>query len=143
MTAGLLSDRDRLRLASVHPLLVEKLTRVFQAMAETPLFVVQGVRTTEQQQADYAKGRPDNGPIVTECDGVKVKGPHQVHSDGYGYAADLAFLSTPERPLPFDPSWPWTELGEAIENEGLIWGGRFHFGDLDHAELPAQTEKAA
>jgi hypothetical protein len=134
----MLSDRDLKRLAGVHPLMQTKIADVFQAM-DVSMFVVQGVRSTAEQQADFAKV-----PKVTNCDGVKVKGPHQVHADGYGYAVDCAFVPTKDRPDPFDPAWPWDEYGDAVENEGLIWGGKFlHLGDKDHAELPIQNPKAA
>lgn len=106
------------------------------------MFVIQGVRTAEQQEADYLQGRDARHPgaIITYCDGTTHKGPHQTHSDGYGYAVDLAFVPTKEKADPFDPAWPWEDFGDALENHALIWGGRFHnghMGDKDHAELAA------
>ena len=143
-----LSLRDRSRLKGTHPALVRELEALasLQELEQVPIFIVQGLRTAQQQAAAYAQGRTAPGPgadrtrplgrIVTNCDGVRFLSPHQPKPDGLGYAADFAFVPTDERRDPFDPAWPWEELGERLEARGLIWGGRFHFADLDHAELP-------
>lgn len=62
-----------------------------EAIKDTPIdfTVTDGVRTTAQQQALYAKGRTAKGSIVTNADGVKNRSNHQVKADGYGYAIDL------------------------------------------------------
>ncbi|MDR2824734.1 MAG: M15 family metallopeptidase [Prevotellaceae bacterium] len=80
--------RTQQNLKGIHPALVQVVTRALQISA-TPFIVTDGVRTTAQQQALYAKGRTAPGSIVTQCDGVRNKSPHQVHSDGYGYAVDM------------------------------------------------------
>jgi peptidoglycan L-alanyl-D-glutamate endopeptidase CwlK len=72
----------------VHPLLVQVIKRALE-ISDTPFIVTDGVRTTAQQQALYAKGRTQPGAIVTQCDGIKNKSPHQIKSDGFGYAVDL------------------------------------------------------
>lgn len=130
-----MTDRDRQRLVGVHPKLIADLEVVF-ADAEvdgTPMFVVVGVRTAYEQGVLWAQGRTTKGPIVTNCNGVKFKSPHQVRADGFGYAVDCAFISA----QPFDPRHPWEAYGERLEELGLVWGGRFHHPiDLDHAELP-------
>ena len=129
-----MTPRDQQRLVGIHPMLVQAISRVLDEMdAEgTPMFVVQGIRSTEQQQVDYAKGRTTPGSIVTNCDGVTHKSPHQVHDDGLGYAVDCAFIG----PQPFDTRWPWELFGSKLEEYGIVWGGRFHHPvDKDHAEL--------
>lgn len=133
-----LSSRDLQRLAGVHPMLIAHLDAIFDEMSAepAPMFVVVGVRTAEQQAADYAKGRTATGPIVTMCDGVTTRSAHQVRADGFGHAVDCAFVSL----QPFDPRHPWKLFGEKLEARGLIWGGRFsHPVDLDHAEMPEAT----
>ena len=96
------------------------------------MFVVQGVRTTAEQKALYAQGRTAPGAIVTYCDGVVHPSNHQPRADGLGHAVDCAFLGAG----PFGDQQPWELYGEAVEAEGLIWGGRFHgLVDRPHAEL--------
>jgi hypothetical protein len=129
-----MTARDEQRLTGIHPILAQTIRRVFDEMdaEKKPMFVVMGIRSTEEQKALYAKGRTAPGDIVTNCDGVKFKSPHQVHEDGFGYAVDCAFIG----PQPFDPRWPWELYGSKLEDYGIIWGGRFHHPvDKDHAEL--------
>lgn len=139
-----MSPRDEQRLAGCHPQLIAAVEAICEAL---PVFVVVGVRTTAQQQAEWAQGRTVPGPdatpmnplgrIVTHCDGILHKGDHQVQADTFGHAADLAFLPTAQRPNPFDARWPWPDLGASAESKGLRWGGRFKgLADLDHVELP-------
>lgn len=75
-------------LKGIHPDLVKVMKA---AIVNTPVdfTITDGVRTTAQQQALYAKGRTKPGGIVTNADGVKNKSNHQVKSDGYCYAVDL------------------------------------------------------
>lgn len=128
------SLRDSTRLDRVHPELVRRLETIFAAQqaAGTPMFVVMGVRTVQQQAALYAQGRTLPGRIVTFCDGIVHKSDHQPKLDGYGHAADCAFLGT----SPFADSEPWESYGLLVEAQGLIWGGRWnHPHDSPHAEL--------
>lgn len=77
--------RSKANLEGIHPLLVEiahKVVRIFD------IAIVQGVRTTQEQQDLYAKGRTEPGDIVTHLDGLKKKSNHQMKSDGLGYAID-------------------------------------------------------
>lgn len=125
---------DRRKLDGVHPDLVTALEEVFDEMDAEPaqMFVVMGTRTAEQQAKLYAQGRTEPGNIVTNCDGVKHRSPHQPHDDGFGYAVDCAFIGS----QPFDQRHPWELFGEKLEARGIVWGGRFsHPVDLDHAEL--------
>lgn len=82
------SSRSRAALVGVHPRLI-KLMEV--AIVSTPqdFTITDGVRSTAQQQALYAKGRTKPGGIVTNADGIKGKSNHQVKSDGHGWAVDL------------------------------------------------------
>lgn len=85
---AVLGNRSLQSLQGIHPDLV----RVMQeAIKETPIdfTITDGVRTTAQQKALYAKGRTAPGGIVTNADGVKKKSNHQVKTDGYCYAVDL------------------------------------------------------
>ena len=97
------------------------------------MFVTQGVRTLQQQQALYAQGRTTKGPIVTHCDGVHSKSNHQVQADGFGHAVDCAFKDA----QPFLESHPWATYGSNAKLLGLRWGGDFStIVDKPHIELP-------
>jgi peptidoglycan L-alanyl-D-glutamate endopeptidase CwlK len=137
-----MTDHDRVKLDGVHPDLVARLHRVLLAMeaAGFPMLVTDGVRTSEQQKALFAKGRTAPGPVVTNANGMpKDKGGtgvsnHQPKVDGFGHAADCAFLVNGR------PSWdarlPWKCYGELAKAVGLKWGGEWTFVDLPHVELP-------
>lgn len=136
-----MTTRDRQRLVGVHPDLVLALERIFDELdaEHAPLFVVSGLRTLAEQQAEYAKGRTVPGQIVTMKDGVVHTSNHQAREvDGVmvGCAVDCAFIS----PQPFDPRHPWETYGRAVEAAGLVWGGRWKMVDCPHAELPARYE---
>lgn len=98
-----------------------------------PMMVVQGVRTTEQQQVLFAQGRTTPGPIVTYCDGIKYPSNHQLKPDGWGHAVDIAFQ------VDGKPSWdaklPWHSFGLIVRQAGCRWGGDFSHPDLDHVEM--------
>lgn len=75
-------------LSGIHPNLVKVMKESIKA---TPVdfTITDGVRSTKEQQALYAKGRTTKGEIVTKVDGVKQKSNHQAKADGFGYAVDL------------------------------------------------------
>lgn len=124
----------------LHPDLVEKIQIVLAVMtrAGSPMRIVQGVRTVEQQQILYARGRTTKGPKVTNCDGVRVKSNHQPQSDGWGHAVDCAFLGAE----PFAEEHPWSLYGDVAKDAGLVWGGDFKsLPDRPHVELPKPDPK--
>lgn len=130
----MMSTRDHERLVGVHPALVEVVTRILasQEAAGVPMFVVQGLRTTVQQQALYARGRTTPGRIVTMKDGILHRSNHQPHADGYGHAVDCAFVGGD----PFSTKHNWEAYGQLAEDAGLRWGGRWsHPSDSPHVEL--------
>ena len=75
-------------LKGIHPDLVKVMTEAIKT-SSIDFTITDGLRTTAQQQALYAKGRTTAGSKVTNADGVKNKSNHQAKSDGYGYAIDL------------------------------------------------------
>lgn len=124
-------------LDGVHPELKTKIFAVLQAMEILgfPMLVFEGVRTAKRQNELYQQGRTKPGRKVTNCDGYKIIGPHQLRADNYGHAVDCVFIDGGK------PSWddefPWTLYGEAVKSQGLKWGGDFQSlkGDFAHAEL--------
>ncbi len=134
------------KLDGLHPKLVEKLQRLIAAMTALgyPMQIVQGLRTAEYQQGLYAQGRTKPGKIVTNCDGIKLKSNHQAASDGFGHAADLAFVDDPRTPA--NETWNeelWQRVGPAYgacaKAVGLVWGGDWKsIVDRPHVELPKE-----
>jgi peptidoglycan L-alanyl-D-glutamate endopeptidase CwlK len=125
------------KLNCVHPELVAHVERMLFAMRALgfPMVVTDGVRTLEQQQALYAKGRTAPGPIVTKADGTIVRSNHQPHADGFGHAVDCAFIVN-GRPS-WDEGLPWPLYGAMAKALGLRWGGDFKsIVDRPHVELP-------
>jgi len=119
----------------LHPDLISKINAVLVVMSKagSPMFVTQGLRTVAQQQGLYAQGRTVKGPIVTNCDGVKIKSNHQAQADGYGHAVDCAFVGVE----PFSESHNWALYCDAVRDHGLISGADFKtLVDRPHAELP-------
>jgi peptidoglycan LD-endopeptidase CwlK len=74
--------RNEQRLVGVHPALIAV---VRAASEETPLSVIEGVRTIERQAKLYAQGRTERGPVVTWT----MNSKHLVQNDGFGHAVDI------------------------------------------------------
>lgn len=122
----------------LHPTLIEAVHAVLVEMQTIghPMLVAQGVRSVEQQQALYAKGRTEKGPVVTNADGIASKSNHQPQSDGYGHAVDCAFMSE----FPWSEFHPWKQYGDAAKRHGLVWGGDWtKLKDRPHIELPKES----
>lgn len=134
---------------SIHPefLYVMQVTLDKLEKAGTPFKVYSGLRTFEEQNELYAKGRTKPGNIVT-----KARGGQSMHN--YGIAVDLApkNLMTPEE---WDIHWPdpdkkdsvWFELESRLfeasqEIDDILddqleyeWGGRWRFRDVPHCQV--------
>lgn len=124
----------------LHPDLAAKLSAILDAMTAIghPMRLIEGVRSTERQQALFAQGRTKPGKKVTNCDGVLKKSNHQRKADGFGHAADCAFVDDPRTPK--DETWdenkPWEAFGALAEALGLTWGGRWKDPhDAPHVEM--------
>ncbi len=124
------------KLAGVHPKLKRAVAGILQEMAANghPMIVTDGVRTTEEQSALYAKGRTIPGKKVTKADGVRVKSNHQLHADGCGHAVDCTFVNEHGEPRWIDAD-PWDQYGAAATARGLAWGGDWKIPDRPHIEL--------
>jgi hypothetical protein len=138
------SDRN---LLDCNPVLVARFTAVKHEYEATypdcTLVVICTRRTTEEQQAEYAKGRtaPLFGAVprplgkkVTDKDGLVLKSKHQAQADGLAAALDFAvFLHDG---LKSTPTWVisyYRPVGSLAKAAGLRWGGTW--GDFDHLEL--------
>lgn len=130
-----LGTRSKKNLEGVHPDMVAVVKEAIR-ITNQDFTVIWGVRTAEQQNELYQKGRTKPGNIVTYKDGYRKKSNHQAKSDGYGHAVDLV-------PYPID--WnDWTKfelINDAMQEAGrslgvkVIWGGNWKFRDAAHFEL--------
>jgi peptidoglycan L-alanyl-D-glutamate endopeptidase CwlK len=130
-----LSDRN---LADCSPLLVARyaaLKASYEASyPDATLIVTCTRRTTEEQQAEYAKGRTAPGNSVTSKDGVILRSRHQAQTDGLSAALDFAIVL--HGPEPSQITWDrayYRIVGALAKPHGLRWGGTW--GDFDHLEI--------
>jgi peptidoglycan L-alanyl-D-glutamate endopeptidase CwlK len=100
-------------------------------LPKTAIRIVQGLRTFEEQNALYAKGRTTPGPRVSNA-----KGGQSYHN--YGLAIDFALLYDKDgngtyeslswdtlKDFDLDGESDWHEVVEIFEEAGYTWGGRF------------------
>jgi peptidoglycan L-alanyl-D-glutamate endopeptidase CwlK len=124
------------RLQRLHPALAAAVRGVIADLAARGIVVevVQGLRTFEEQDELYAKGRTKPGAIVTQA-----RGGESNHN--YGLAADLCPF-TGDTPDWNAPMAVWTAIGTAAIAHGLEWGGQWKkFLDKPHVQLPSITVK--
>ena len=86
-----LSETSLKMLKGVHPNLVNFMTELIK-ISPWNFKITAGVRTAEEQNRLYQKGRTAPGAKVTNVDGHKLKSNHQVKFNGLGYAADIGVL---------------------------------------------------
>jgi peptidoglycan L-alanyl-D-glutamate endopeptidase CwlK len=127
------NDRSLERLQGVHPDLISLFMEV---VAHRDCSVTCGIRTTEEQQALYAKGRSEPGEIVTYVDGVQRRSKHQD-----AMAVDV---------VPYPEMWDDDALRDfgnfvkgiavMMHQEGRIdhipeWGGDWKWKDRPHWQI--------
>jgi signal peptidase I len=123
------------RLATVHPDLQTLFHKVIESWDCT---IVSGFRTDEEQQELYARGRTEDGDIVTYKDGIVKKSKHQS-----GLAVDAVpypSLYTNEA-IMRDFGEYVLDVAVDLKKAGLIdsyitWGGHWRkFKDYPHFEI--------
>lgn len=125
--------------SKLHPELQEKATKLVSLCAENGIAIKfsECVRTKEEQDALYAKGRTAPGNIVTNAKGYTYSSQHQwgvavdfyldMDIDGDGNKVDDAFNNTTAL---FD------KVGALASQVGLYWGGNWtKFKDRPHLYL--------
>lgn len=121
-------------LQGLDPALAVHVQQVLDAMAAIgqPMVAYSGLRTTQQQQDLYAKGRSTPGDIVTNADGVTKRSAHQD-----GRACDCTFVLDKGAGLwTFAWKGPFIAYGTCGEALGLMWGGRWKYPhDEFHLEM--------
>lgn len=118
------------KVTGLHPKLADNLS-AFLNEAKARGMVVgmhMGLRTWEEQDALYAKGRTTPGSIVTNA-------PGGMSWHNYGLAVDIVFKDS-------KGSWTWNEaldwdaLGTCGKAFGFTWGGDWtKFPDLPHFQM--------
>lgn len=139
------------RLNKVHPALAEAARVIAEEVkikTGHELQVTQGLRTIEEQNALYAKGRTTAGPKVTNA-----RGGESMHN--YGLAVDFCLANavfdkngkkthfpeydistgTGERPVKWVEHPVWRAIRDAAKRLGLDSGYDWKFKDKPHVEL--------
>ena len=128
------SERSKRTLSTVHPDLQTLFNYVIK---EWDCTVVSGLRTDEEQQALYAKGRTEDGEIVTHKDGVVNKSKHQL-----GLAVDVVPYPSMYSDVEIMDKFGLYVLDVAmnLKESGLIdsrivWGGTWNWKDRPHFQI--------
>lgn len=125
-------------ITALHPIVLAKQTEL---MAETSkigitILITDGFRSSEEQDALYARGRSEDGPVVTQ-----VQGGNSYHN--YGLAIDFA-LRTKKGAVIWDMEYDgnkngqadWMEVVEIAKRLGFSWGGDWeNFPDYPHLQM--------
>lgn len=132
-----MSGEDRKRLEGCHPDLIRKVGGIIADLKGHGynVAVVEGVRTRARQLALWRKGRVPRWNKKLQVTWT-LNSRHFRQRDGYGHAADLAFIDKGK--FSWDAALPWYLIGRSAEAHGLKWGVIFkdgRRGDLGHVEL--------
>lgn len=134
-TTQVVSFDPRKKLSAVHPKLAVYANQMAEALAKRGISILltDGLRTFEEQDKLYAKGRTTSGKIVTYA-----RGGYSNHN--YGLAFDVVPLRNGK------PDWDasretWNIIGDEGKRVGLEWGGTWKkLVDLPHFQLPVGLE---
>ena len=133
------ADPDsRLANRNLNPQLVERAENVVrQARREgMDMRVVGDYRSVAEQDAIFAQGRTQPGPIVTHAPGGS-----SWHN--YGLAVDIGFNDARGQPA-WPPNANWRRYGEIAVAKGLEWGGNWQrFQDRPHVEYHPGVQTGA
>jgi peptidoglycan LD-endopeptidase CwlK len=127
MDLNTLLTRAQKELTGVHPFIAEKaLQLVTKAHAEKIYIIItQGLRTIEEQNALYAKGRTAPGKKITNA-----KGGYSMHN--FSLAFDFCVVDDKGKPC-WNVDKRWHRVGAIGKSLGLEWGGDWtKFKDYPH-----------
>jgi len=125
-------------IATLHPIVAAKQAELIEKTSKLgiTILITDGLRTSEDQNALYEKGRSKGGSIVTN-----VKGGHSYHN--YGLAIDFA-LRTKDGDVIWDLEYDgnhngesdWMEVVAVAKKLGFTWGGDWaSFRDYPHLQM--------
>jgi peptidoglycan L-alanyl-D-glutamate endopeptidase CwlK len=124
--SSLMDAISQRRLALVHPELARRVTSLIDQL-ETEGYdvrVTRGISTVAEQDALYAQGRTEPGPIVTNAKGTQSN--HVL-----GFASDLAIMDENGEPQWESPGFD--RIVDLAASHGLRSGAEW--GDRPHVEL--------
>ncbi|MFC4402116.1 M15 family metallopeptidase [Gracilibacillus xinjiangensis] len=124
--------------SDLHPLVEEAKEQLIKQSEEIgiPILITDGFRSTVEQDAIYARGRSEDGNIVTYA-----KGGESYHN--YGLAIDFAIQPNPDEVI-WDIEYDgnnngesdWMEVVSIAKSLGFSWGGDFtRFKDYPHFQM--------
>ena len=124
------------RLSHIHPIVAARGRSMIDLCAHdgVTLLVTQGLRTWEEQDALFAKGRTVS-PIGKKFIVTNARGGQSYHN--FGLAFDIVVLDSVGK-ADWDTSHPgWKRSAELGKSVGLEWGGDWKtFRDGPHFQLP-------
>ena len=112
--------------------------------------ITAGVRTAEEQNRLYQKGRSAPGAKVTNADGYKLKSNHQIKFDGLGYATDIGVIVNGEYKGTWKDFHYYQDIYNVAKEKGLLekygieWGGNCwkSFKDAPHWQIKGADKVA-
>lgn len=125
-------------ITALHPIVLAKQTELITEASKIgiTILITDGFRSSEEQDALYARGRTEDGPVVTQ-----VEGGNSYHN--YGLAIDFA-LRTKKGAVIWDMEYDgnkngqadWMEVVEIAKRLGFSWGGDWeNFPDYPHLQM--------
>nr|DAS36644.1 MAG TPA: L alanyl D glutamate peptidase endolysin [Caudoviricetes sp.] len=137
-----LSETSLKMLKGVHPNLVNFMTELIK-ISPWNFKITAGVRTAEEQNRLYQKGRSAPGAKVTNVDGYKLKSNHQIKFDGLGYATDIGVIVNGEYKGTWKDFHYYQDIYNVAKEKGLLekygieWGGNCWrtFKDAPHWQI--------
>ena len=137
-----LSETSLKMLKGVHPNLVNFMTELIK-ISPWNFKITAGVRTAEEQNKLYQKGRTAPGVKVTKVDGYKLKSNHQIKFDGLGYATDIGVIVNGEYKGTWKDFHYYQDIYNVAKEKGLLekygieWGGNCWrtFKDAPHWQI--------
>lgn len=126
------------RLKAVFPLLATKIYQLSTLMAAEELFitVAQGLRTIEEQDALFAKGRDAEGNVINKAQVVtNARGGHSWHN--FGLAVDCYPVDKTSNGVDWNPQHPdWKRMEALGVSLGLTSGANWiRIVDAPHFQL--------
>ncbi len=129
---SILSPLTQQRLTEVHPALAARARAMAEALAHSGfrIQITQGLRTWEEQDALYARGRTAS-PIGHAYIITNARGGQSYHN--FGLAVDIVVLDANGKPN-WDTDHPgWAAAAVAGKSLDLEWGGDWTgFKDIPH-----------
>lgn len=137
-----LSETSLKMLKGVHPNLVNFMTELIK-ISPWNFKITAGVRTAEEQNRLYQKGRTAPGAKVTKVDGYRLKSNHQIKFDELGYATDIGVIVNGEYKGTWKDFHYYQDIYNTAKKAGLLekygieWGGNCWktFKDAPHWQI--------